>query len=353
MAKKDPTPGQEIFDKPTVLNIHLTLSDAAQASLRQAPREWAEATVVAEGEQFAQVAVHLKSVTSFLPLDKKPSFTLSFNKHASGRRLYGLRKIHLNNSVQDPSYLCEDLAGELFHRAGVPRARTAWAKVWLNDRALGLYVLKEGFTSEFLGLHFADTKGNFYDGGLHRDVWEPLELDSGKGPQDHSDLKAIYAATQIPDLGARWHELQKVVDMDRFVSMLAMECLTCHIDGYSLMQNNYRIYFDPTSGQAVFIVHGLDRMFEQPEYPLEPPMRGAVAMAALATLEGRKRFRRRLVELAEKVFQPEWMVARMEATSKVLATAEPLAGAPGDALRQRVLARVAFVRKKAGEMRIG
>ena len=338
-------PGEELFAKPTLVDIKLTISPGAQASLRKEPRTWVEATATVDGREMQRVAVHLKSSTSFLPLDKKPSFTLSFSRHVSHRRLYGLRKIHLNNSVQNPSYLNEDLAGELFRRAGVPCARTAWAKVRLNDRDLGLYVLKEGFSPEFLGLHFARTDGNFYDGGLHHEIDEPLVLDSGRGPQDRSDLKALYAAAVNPDLTARWQQLQARLDVDRFVSMMAMESLTCHSDGYSLMQNNYRIYFDPASARAVFVAHGLDRMFERPDFPVEPPMVGRVAQAVLAVPEGRNLYRRRLAELAQKVFDPAWMTNRMDSAIRFLKSAEPLVEPEGNAVRQRVLERAAFVRK--------
>jgi hypothetical protein len=63
-----------------------------------------------------------------------------------------LRKIHLNNSVEDPTYLREQLGGELFRAAdAVPRV--GHALVVLDGRSR-LYVLKEGFTEELLARHF-------------------------------------------------------------------------------------------------------------------------------------------------------------------------------------------------------
>ena len=105
--------------------------------MRTSPREWVEAGAVVDGVEVPRLAVHLKGTTSFMPLDKRPSFTLGVDRGAAGRRLWGLRKVHLNNSVQDSSLLCEDLAGELFRRSGVPCGRAAWARVRLDDRDLG------------------------------------------------------------------------------------------------------------------------------------------------------------------------------------------------------------------------
>jgi hypothetical protein len=344
-AEKGRAPADEIFCQPSVLAFKLTLSLAAMDKLRKDPRKWVEADVAVDGQSFARVGLHLKSNTSFLPLDKKPSFTVSFHKYVAGENFKGLRKVHLNNSVQDATYLCEDLAGELFHRAGVPRARGAWATVELNGRPLGLYVFKEGFTSEFLRQHFTRVDGNFYDGGLHQDIFDKLLLDSGDGCQDGADLKALHAASQVAEPGERWLQLQKLLDVDRFVSMMAMEGLTCHVDGYSLMQNNYRIYFNPPPGRAVFVVHGMDRMFEQADFPVEPSMRAVLSRAVLGVPEGLALYRRRLAEQVGKIFQPEWMTARLDAGTRLLKGVEPLMEAPATALRQRLLARVEFARK--------
>jgi len=74
-----------------------------------------------EDEWDAVVAVHLKGAAgSFRQVDDNPALTLSFGKLSSGQRFHGLRKIHLNNSVQDPSFSTEDICGGMFHAAGVP-----------------------------------------------------------------------------------------------------------------------------------------------------------------------------------------------------------------------------------------
>ena len=348
-AKKKHDSEEDIFAKPRLLEVKLSISPAGEDSLRKQPREWVQAAATVDGNEISGVKAHLKGQTSFVPLDKKPSFTLTFNGTGRGARILGLRKFHLNNSVQDSSYLCERLSSELFDRAGVPCPRAAWAKVSLNGRKLGLYVLKESFTTDFLRRHFQRIDGNFYDGGLHHDIWEPLKLDSGDGPKDDSDLKALFAATQIAEPGARWGRLQALVDMKRFVSMMAMESLTCHIDGYSLMQNNYRIYFEPPSGRAVFVALGMDRMFETPQMPVEPEMRGVVSKAILGVADGRRMYRQRMRELAGKVFVAEWMDCRIDEGIALLKPAEPLVEPQANALRQRIMTRVALVKKWMSE----
>lgn len=341
-----------IFDRPTLLRFQIEVASGDAESLRREPRKAVPAKVIVDGKEFPRVGVHIKgSQGSLRAFEDKPSLTLAFGKFDKDARFHGLRKIHLNNSVQDSTYLCEDLSGELFRRAGVPAARVAWATVELNGRKLGLFVLKEGFTKEFLRQYFPDGDGNLYDGGLHRDVNEPLERDSGEGVGNHSDLQALAAAASEPDVRSRWTKLQSTLDVDRFVSFMATEVLAGHIDGYSLMQNNYRIYFEPRTNHAVFLPHGMDRMFYEPTASLTPPMKALVARAVIETPEGAARYRRRVAELADQVFDPAWMTNRINAAVKLLEPVEPLVAREAGPLRERVIARAAFAKAQAVESR--
>jgi hypothetical protein len=259
--------------------------------------------VVVEDAQttYPDVKLHLKGSTSYRGIDDKPSFTLTFGEPAGGQRFHGLRKLHLNNSVEDPSYFNEYAGSELFRAGGVPAPRVTHAVLTLNGRRLGLYVLKEGFAEEFLGLHFTDPTGNLYDTGPGHDVDEALERDAGSGPEDRRDLTAVAVAAREPDLKARWGRLGQTLDVDRFTAFMAMEVLTCHRDGYCLARNNFRIYQDVDSGRMVFLPHGMDQLFGRPDATLRPAMQGLVARAVLETSEGREQYRARLAQLAAGV----------------------------------------------------
>src|SRR5205085_9247534 len=102
---------------------------------------------------------------SFRPMEDKPALTLDFSRFKAGQKFHGVRRIYLNNSVEDPTYANEKIGSELFLAAGVPAPRVTRALVELNGRALGLYVLKEGFTEEFLARHFNRVSGELYERG--------------------------------------------------------------------------------------------------------------------------------------------------------------------------------------------
>jgi spore coat protein H len=317
-------PGWELFAGTNVPAFSLDLDTAAMQSLRQAPREWAHATLRLGKETFRDVAVHIKgSEGSLQPIDRRPSLTVSFNKFAPGREFFGLHKIHFNNTAEDPTFMTEVICGELFRQAGVPAARSAHGTLTLNGRSLGLYVVKEGLTKQFLAQYFRQTDGDFYDAGFQKDIDKPFERIGGVGPENQSDRLQLLAAAREPDLARRWARLKKLLDTDRFISMLAMSTLTWNWDGYPMAFNNYRVYHDPASDRMVFIVHGLDQMFWQPQGSIYPPFKGLLARSVMQVPEARQLYRERLRTLHAEVFQVPRLHRRVDELAALITPYRP------------------------------
>jgi hypothetical protein len=264
---------------------------------------------VREGDKvYTNVAVHLKgSAGSFRSIDsEKPALTLNFDKFAEGQRFHGLQKLHLNNSLQDSSYVSEQISRELFLKAGIPAPRAAHAVVELNGRPSQLYVLVEGWNKQFLKRHFKNPNGNLYDGGSAKDITYQLDTNSGEHPEDRSRLEALIAAAQESDLEARTAAFEKVLDVDRFLTFIAMEVIMGHWDGYAMNRNNYRIFHDLDADRLVFLPHGMDQMFgvwrSTPTSTITPMMKGIVARAVVLSPEMRRRYLERIAFLATNVF---------------------------------------------------
>lgn len=351
-----------------VPRIRIEISRRGMDTLRQyqwawGGNSWERTNVLAtvrEGDAvYRNVAIHLKGgAGSFRSVDQKPALTLSFDKVEEAQRFHGLKKIHLNNSVQDPSYLSEQLSRELFEAAGVPVPRASHAIVELNGRALGLYVLVEGWNKQFLKRYFQNTKGNLYDGGFAKDITYPLEVNSGDNPDDRSALEALVKAAQEPDISARLVRLEKVLDVDHFLSFIAMEVLLAHWDGYAMNRNNYRVYHDLDSNRMVFFPHGLDQMFgtwkARPDSPITPQMQGMVARSLLQIPEGRRRYLERMAYLVTNHFDAQALTSRAQ---QLAAKIRPLLAEDGewavlqhrnavDALCRRIEQRARSVREQ-------
>jgi spore coat protein H len=317
-TKSKPDASAAFFESTNVPRLRIEIGKANYDALRADNRKYVRCTM-REGETaYHDVGVHLKGAAGSLrDLNDRPALTLNFDKFVEDQKFHGMDKLHLNNSVQDPSYMTEILCGEMFRAADVPAARGTHVTVELNGRDLGLYVLKEGFDKTFLKRYFKNAKGNLYDAGFIKEITDPLEKDSGEGDvSDHADLKALANAAEEPDTSKRFELLQQRLDLNRFISFVAMEVMTWHWDGYSLHKNNYRVYHQPDVDKIVFLAHGMDQMFWAPSGSIRPDMQGLVARALLETPDGRRLYRQRFGELFTNVFKVELLTNRINELQK-------------------------------------
>ena len=310
----------DIFATDRVLRLRIRLAPRDEDRLRNEPRRYVRGVLEEEGGgTFRNVAVKLKGAAgSFQAFDDRPALTISLGKFAPGRSFHGLGKFHLNNSVQDESLTHEWLAEHVCRRAGVPAPRTAHARVSINDRDLGVYVLKEGFDEAFVGRHFAAARGNLYDGGFTQDIDGELEKDCGDGPDDGSDVAGLVEACREPDPGRRREAIAARLDVDRFLSFMAVELMLGHWDGYTQSANNYRLYFDPADGRAHFLVHGMDQILGDPAASILDTPNAIVARAVMEDPEWRDAWRERVRELVPLFDPPEPLLARVAALARRL-----------------------------------
>jgi spore coat protein H len=318
-----PAPGSEIFDHPTVLDFQVNLGETNLHALRRHPREYTPATVVVNGKEYHQVGVKLKGAAgSFRPVDDEPALTLHFSKWIKDQRVFGLRRLHLNNSVQDDSRMNEYIASGLFREAGVPTPRVAWATVRINERDLGLYVLKEAFETEFLRMFFGSDNGNLYEGGFVKDLEQGLAKESGKGPDDRSDVQALCTAMRDKDTTNRWEKLNRLLDVDLFTTYSALSVMLADWDGYPMNRNNYRVYFRPRDGKAVFMPHGMDQLFQRTDYELDASWTGSLAWALFDTPQGQALYQQRCREVFTNVFRLERITNTIAQVTAVLQKAD-------------------------------
>lgn len=310
--KKDPS--DEVF-KPTgaVPKFKITVDPDSLKVLKKEPRKYVRCTVDVGGARFEDVGIHMKGAAgSTRDWDDRPALTLNFDKFKDGQKWQGLDKIHLNNSVQDGSVMHEILGSEMYRAIGVPTARAAHALVELNGRKVGLYGLKEGYNGNWLERNFPDRdKGTLYDGGFLQDIDAPLELDSGKDVK-RKDLEALVKACRDGDHNKRYAAVEKLVDVDLFVKFAVVQALTCDWDGYPRNRNNYRLYFPPKDGKAVFIPHGMDQLWQNPGEGIWPGWGGMVAQTILDHPEGKKRAIAAYKDLVEKQFVIDTLNKRVD-----------------------------------------
>lgn len=296
----------QFMSDPKLTALRLDISEAGLESLRMHRRQPVSAVLWEQSQAYSNLWVHLKGTRGSLrTIDQKPSFTIEFDHQAAPAGFHGLRKFHLNNSVEDPTYLNEALGEHLFRAAGLPSPRTRHAIVHLGGRLLGVYVFKEAFSDRFFQEAYGDDDPVVFEPGVGRDVDQPMDLKRGDPDLGSKLLARLAEACRSSAEGDRWVALSSVLDTDRFVSFMAMEVLVGHRDGYCLARNNYRLCFSPRTGRWFFLPQGMDQLFGNPRAVLQPSMVGNVARAVLETSAGRSAYRTRLASLTTNVLRPD------------------------------------------------
>ena len=342
-------PKADLFARPSVWKLKIEIPSGGQEALRKDPKEYVKATVRVGDMVLTNVGVRLKGQTTYQSIDKRPGLTLKFNEFVKGQNLLGRTKVLLNSSLQDPSCIATIVAGEVFRSANVPAPKGAFARVELNGRDLGLYSMTEAANKDFLAEYFKKTKGNLYEGD-NNDITDKLEKDAGDDSTDQADVKALAAALKISDATERWKKLGPLLDLERFIAYAAVEVMVWHHDGYVMEHNNYRLYHDPGTGQMVFIVHGLDELFEKADGSLTPDFKGLVAKGVLTTPEGKKRYAETMVRLANEVFKAEPLTKRVDELAAIArpsleATATKAFDSAVASLKERISRRVSYVQQ--------
>jgi hypothetical protein len=274
-SDEEPRPGLDlppILDDTVLHTVAITLGAASRQVLLDDPYSWTDGAVEIDGEHVADVGIRLRGkLGSFRTLDQKPKFKIDFNQYADVK-FQGLEAISLNNEVVDCSYLKEPTGYAVYAMVGVPAPRASYARVTVDGEDYGLYVVVEVPDDNFLRDRFVDPTGNFYDGkylwygGRNYDMVDfKRRLDDNFQLEEGTDvgLADIFAVTEAveSDGGSLAERLDPLFDLDSLHRNVVVEQWIGHLDGYSLNQNNYRVYFNPWDGRAEIVPWDLDYAF--------------------------------------------------------------------------------------------
>jgi hypothetical protein len=250
--------------------------------------------------------------------NSKAAFTIKFNHFVKGQRFHGLRRIILNNAVQDPTYMCENIGYGLFRDAGVPAPRIGYATVAVNQEPYGLYVQVEAVSNDFLKRWYSKTEGNLYEGSF-RDVveWRELDLDSNQGRENRRDLRRLAISIEKADDNNPWESLADYVDLGNFTRFIALEQLVNHWDGYT-QTNNYRMYYNPETKKFEFFPHGADQLFQDVRGNIFGDQRGILSRALVQTDSGKQRYCQMMNQLLEQVWDESKIKSRIAETYRLI-----------------------------------
>ena len=268
-------PASAVFDKDAVHEIRLTFKQADWYEQLTHNRDtypddtpYTEASLVWGQTRFDSVGVRFKGNSSYTgATTKKKPFRIKLNEFVKGQKIDKMSSFGLSNGWSDPSFVREKAYYEMAAAIGLPAARSNFAALYINDEYWGLYILGEIVNGDFLGSHFAkgDDTGNLYKAenpgaNLAYLGTDPVAYQAWFSKQSNEDvndwtdlieLARVFDQTAIADLPAK---LDKLIDVDSFLTALALDNATVNLDSYVGMAQNYYLYRRPSDQKWVWIV---------------------------------------------------------------------------------------------------
>ncbi len=272
----DTAPGgdfEQLFAQDVLPVFELTLSDEAIENLSREPFEYQPGQLTwtaSEGQDpftVEEVGVRLKGRASYQSIGGKPSFKIKIDEYREDADLLGLRRLTLNNMVQDASMVRERLGYLLFAQAGAPAPLCNHARVYVNGSYYGLYANVQTLDDEFVESRYDPAPGNLYD--TSNDIYcvdflpemeQYFELETNQDEADRSDLHALIAGVN-GDLEEFMEDAQAVLDLEEFLLVGALQAVIADWDGYFGGRNNYEVYHELERDRFLLFPWGIDQSF--------------------------------------------------------------------------------------------
>ncbi len=284
--------------------------------------------VTIDGTVFENTAVRRKGFLGSSD-NEHPSIKINLGKgdENKGRKYEGEKRFTLNNNKQDDSAIKQCVAYSIFQDAGVRAPRCNFARVTAQGRSLGrynVYTHVESVKKPFLRHHFGNDTGNLYEmqinGSFIPSRIAHFEAKTNEDETDRSELMAVVTAMTASDANLV-REIEKVINLDNFISFVAIEALVGHIDGFTGNQNNTLIYQNAEDGLLYFIPWGTDATFVESfgfgggggqDKPASIQLKGSLIQRLWAVSAFRDRYDTRVQEILDTVWDEDKLKERVD-----------------------------------------
>jgi len=369
---------EKFFDPSIIREIRLDISglswapidDEALTACEPHQRSYYPGSVKIGKTEFPGSGVRIKGgCGSSRTLDEKAAFkaNLSWDDPAVDgcpqiRRHLGLKKITLNNQVEDASYTHERIGYDFFEKLGIPAPRAAPVRVYVNDRLWGLYLHVETMDRHFLTRHFDSIDGMLYEADYGCDVGEEscfeMKFDTDAcdeprvgDPTDMTPLQGLNSRlAQMPG-GDFYPAINQIIDFDTYLTMWAAASVMGYWDGYPSDPNNYRIYHDPSDDRWTLIPSGIDQLFEKDVDPFNPV--GMLSIRCLAEEDCKAAFRSKLAEVLDAFEASDYpaMARAIEKQIRAEVEADPRQEISVSEWHDAVNSTIRYIQRRPGELR--
>ncbi|MEA1885545.1 MAG: CotH kinase family protein [Thermotogota bacterium] len=320
------------------------------APLPDNPYNWYPADVEINGIRINHVGMRNRGFMGSL-YSSDPRFKLQLDRYIPGQNFFGIKDITVSNSAGDVIRFRTHLIYDLYEAAGYPAPRSTVAYVSLNGQFLGVSVNVEPIKKPFLMRCFGNDEGSLYEGEKYADFLLD-RLNRFESKTSHTDrtkdpIKQLARVLEMPD-DQLVDELSQVLDIERYLTFLAVNYIGNNSDSYNDAQNNFYLYFDPDDGnKATLIPWGADKGFGDYNSPFSNHLQAEIPRRISRIPQLNKKMEQELLRVVNEVWNEEEIIKKIDRYSELVQTS----GVSIDHFNQQVEALKAWVIQRNDQVR--
>lgn len=230
---------ESLFTLGEIASVDINMPDSTwQAIIEHAhDKQYHVCSVTINGEQFDSVGIRTKGASSLDDVTNmksdRYSFTLKLNKYRKGQKYHGMTKLLLNNNIWDATQMKDAVVYDMCRYIGLPAPLTNYAKISLNGKYFGCYLMVEAVDKHFCKRNYTDENTNIYkpyhnlaytgdDLKMYGDISDFAKVRGGE-----ASMQRVVAALKSVEEG---RDIEKHVDVESVMKSMALQTIVVNYD---------------------------------------------------------------------------------------------------------------------------
>ena len=329
----------DFFDSQTMQEIRLVMSfrDLAEMLENYNDSKYYVADFSWNGIRVRNVGIKMRGLATRSPI--KPGLRVDFNRYIAKQKFLGLHSVILDNELKDPSFVRERTSMAFIEHLGQPASRESFGRLFINGQYYGVYGLVEAIDKEYLARTLGENGGyllnhKYLDGFHAEDLGDDLssyktrfEAQTHQLEPDsmiYSPVRELFREVNHPVDGAWRSRVSEYLDLDQFVTYLAIENFLSEDDGflgYAGMANFY-LYRRADSNTQRVLPWDRDSTFDKIERSIFDRVDENILVRRVLRFEDlRKRYLDTLEQCARAASENNWLDTEIRRVSSLIQNA--------------------------------
>ena len=230
---------EALFTLGEICTVELEMPETTWQKIikKASDKDYYECALTINGERFDNVAIRTKGASSLddvkLMKSDRYSFTLKLNKYEKGQDYHGLTKLLLNNNIWDATQMKDAIVYDMCRFIGLPAPLTNYAKITVNGKPFGCYLMVEPVDKHFARRNWPDEVSNIYK-PYHNLAYTGEDMENYAEIANYAKVKGGEASMQrvVEALKSveEGKDIEEHVDIESVMKYMALQTIVVNYD---------------------------------------------------------------------------------------------------------------------------